>query len=205
MNLTTFRSIVSLSKQLNSTRKFPFSSSTVPEKYIGTSRRRADFSRTASTCSNSSNSANASSPTQRPAAELESSRTENERDAEAADAKEHTSADFILVKFKKPDGKLICVKGTPGKSLYDLVVDNDLDIDGFGACEGTLCCTTCHLIFKKEDYDRIGYPKDEELDMLDLAFDLTDTSRLGCQVFLKKEFGSELEVTVPEGINDSRE
>lgn len=111
----------------------------------------------------------------------------------------------VLVTFKKPDGKDISVRGTTGKSLYDLVVENDLDIDGFGACEGTLCCTTCHLIFTKEDYHRIGYPKDEELDMLDLAFGLTDTSRLGCQVFLKKEFGPELQVKVPEGINDSRE
>ena len=44
-----------------------------------------------------------------------------------------------------------------------------------GACEGTLACSTCHLIFKQEDYDAIPEkPTDEELDMLDLAYGLTD-------------------------------
>lgn len=45
-----------------------------------------------------------------------------------------------------------------------------------GACEGTLTCSTCHVILKKEDFDRLpDKPSDEELDMLDLAYDLTDT------------------------------
>jgi ferredoxin len=44
-----------------------------------------------------------------------------------------------------------------------------------GACEGTLSCSTCHLIFKKENYDTLKPPTDEENDMLDLAFGLTDT------------------------------
>ena len=58
----------------------------------------------------------------------------------------------------------------------DVVVDNDLDIDGFGACEGTLACSTCHVIMQKADFDKIpNKPSDEEMDMLDLAFDLTDT------------------------------
>jgi ferredoxin len=44
-----------------------------------------------------------------------------------------------------------------------------------GACEGTLACSTCHLIFKKADYDKLPEtPTDEELDMLDLAYGLTD-------------------------------
>ena len=46
-----------------------------------------------------------------------------------------------------------------------------------GACEGTLACSTCHLIFKQSDYDSLPEkPADEELDMLDLAYGLTDTS-----------------------------
>ena len=65
----------------------------------------------------------------------------------------------------------------------DVVVRNEIDIDGFGACEGTLACSTCHLIFSEEDFNKIDEEAtDEELDMLDLAFGLTDTSRLGCQV-----------------------
>ena len=46
-----------------------------------------------------------------------------------------------------------------------------------GACEGTLSCSTCHLIFDPEVYDSLDLepPSDEELDMLDLAYGLTDT------------------------------
>lgn len=110
----------------------------------------------------------------------------------------------VSITFLKPDGKRSTVKAKEGKSLYDAVIDNNVDIDGFGACEGTLCCTTCHLIFKQSDYEKVGEPSDEELDMLDLAYGLTDTSRLGCQVILKKEL-EPLEVQVPASINDIRE
>lgn len=110
----------------------------------------------------------------------------------------------VTVTFLKRDGKRSTVRAKEGKSLYDAVIDNNVDIDGFGACEGTLCCTTCHLIFKQSDYEKVGEPSDEELDMLDLAYGLTDTSRLGCQVTLKKNLDP-LEVHVPASINDIRE
>lgn len=45
-----------------------------------------------------------------------------------------------------------------------------------GACEGTLTCSTCHVILNQKDYDALPEkPSDEELDMLDLAYSLTDT------------------------------
>ena len=44
------------------------------------------------------------------------------------------------------------------------------------ACEGTLCCSTCHLIASEEDFDNIPDPlTDEELDMLDTADNVTPT------------------------------
>lgn len=77
-------------------------------------------------------------------------------------------------------------------------------MDGYGACEGTLTCSTCHLILKQPDYDGLpNKPTDEELDMLDLAYDLTDTSRLGCQIELTEKLNG-LEVNVPSTINDAR-
>ncbi|CAG0912445.1 unnamed protein product [Notodromas monacha] len=103
------------------------------------------------------------------------------------------------------DGRKLTVQGKEGDNLLDVVINNDLDLDGFGACEGTLACSTCHLIFKKEDYDRLpDKPSDEELDMLDLAYGLCDTSRLGCQVVLEKHMEG-LEVKVPSGTMDARE
>lgn len=49
-------------------------------------------------------------------------------------------------------------------------------LENTGACEGTLTCSTCHLIFPKDIYNSLpNKPTDEELDMLDLAYELTDT------------------------------
>lgn len=111
----------------------------------------------------------------------------------------------VEVTFIKANGEKIKAKGKVGDSLLDVVVNNNIDLDGFGACEGTLTCSTCHLIFKKEDYDQLpDKPTDEELDMLDLAYDLTDTSRLGCQIILSEKLNG-LEVRVPATINDARD
>lgn len=44
-----------------------------------------------------------------------------------------------------------------------------------GACEGTLACSTCHVIFDEDVYKTLGRVTDEEMDMLDLAYGLTDT------------------------------
>ncbi|KAL0275505.1 UNVERIFIED_CONTAM: hypothetical protein PYX00_003334 [Menopon gallinae] len=110
----------------------------------------------------------------------------------------------VEVTFRLANGKEIKAKGKEGDSLLDIVVNNNVELDGFGACEGTLTCSTCHLIFRKEDYDRLPEkPTDEELDMLDLAYELTDTSRLGCQIIMTKEL-SGLVVRVPAGVNDVR-
>jgi len=51
-----------------------------------------------------------------------------------------------------------------------------------GACGGALCCGTCHVIVAPSDYGRLPAARKDEEEMLDLAFGLTPTSRLGCQV-----------------------
>ena len=44
-----------------------------------------------------------------------------------------------------------------------------------GACGGELACSTCHLIFEKDVYDALPEISEEEEDMLDLAWGLTET------------------------------
>ena len=57
-----------------------------------------------------------------------------------------------------------------------------------GACGGSCACSTCHVILEDPDvYDRLSEPDDDENDMLDLAFGLRETSRLGCQVKMSKD------------------
>jgi ferredoxin len=61
-----------------------------------------------------------------------------------------------------------------------------------GACEGVCACSTCHIILSQELYDQLmdetedGALKEDEEDMLDMAFGLTNTSRLGCQIVVKE-------------------
>lgn len=65
----------------------------------------------------------------------------------------------------------------PGSKIFDYS----------GACEGSVACSTCHIILPEEYYNLLPEPEDDENDMLDMAFGLTDTSRLGCQVKVTRE------------------
>ncbi|RZC33529.1 hypothetical protein BDFB_008257, partial [Asbolus verrucosus] len=110
----------------------------------------------------------------------------------------------VEITFVKHDGTRLKAKGKVGESLLDVVVNNGLALEGYGACEGTLTCSTCQVILTQEDYDRLpDSPEGEESDMLELARDSTPTSRLGCQIVLSEDLDG-LEVNVPESPNDIR-
>ena len=68
-----------------------------------------------------------------------------------------------------------------------LSIAHEYDIDLEGACEGSIACLTCHVILDEDTFYKLEEPGDDENDMLDLAFGLTDTSRLGCQVKVTKD------------------
>lgn len=56
-----------------------------------------------------------------------------------------------------------------------------------GACGGSLACATCHVVVHPAWFEKVlpdGGKSMEEEDMLDLAFDLTKTSRLSCQIMM---------------------
>ncbi|KAG2431315.1 hypothetical protein HYH02_013445 [Chlamydomonas schloesseri] len=92
----------------------------------------------------------------------------------------------VNITYIDKEGKEHTVAAPIGKSLLEVAHDNEIDLEG--ACEGSLACSTCHLIFEDEGiYKKLPEPHEDELDMLDLAFGLTDTSRLGCQVLASKE------------------
>ena len=81
-----------------------------------------------------------------------------------------------------------------GLSLLDIAHRNDIDIEG--ACEGSMACSTCHVIVDPGDYGRLPRASEDEEDMLDLAFGLTRTSRLGCQIIMREELDG-LTVSLP--------
>ncbi|KAM9440925.1 ferredoxin 1b [Clarias gariepinus] len=109
----------------------------------------------------------------------------------------------VLLHFVNQTGTKTSVTATEGESLLDIVINKNLQIDGFGACEGTLACSTCHLIFDEAVYERLEPTADEEMDMLDLAYGLTRTSRLGCQVIVEPWMNG-MTVRVPQGVKDRR-
>ena len=89
------------------------------------------------------------------------------------------------VTFVKPDGDKLEIEAPNGLSLLEIAHENDIDIEG--ACEGSLACSTCHVVVDKEYYDLLEEATEDEEDMLDLAFGLTETSRLGCQIIMTDE------------------
>ena len=99
------------------------------------------------------------------------------------------------VTFIDRDGTHIEVEAPVGLSLLEIARQNGIDIEG--ACEGSLACSTCHVIVAADDFERLEEPTEDEEDMLDLAFGLTRTSRLGCQIIVTEELDG-LTVTLPQ-------
>ncbi|MBI2241845.1 MAG: 2Fe-2S iron-sulfur cluster binding domain-containing protein [Magnetospirillum gryphiswaldense] len=96
--------------------------------------------------------------------------------------------------FINPDGSRAEVDAPEGLSVLEIAHRNKIELEG--ACEGSLACSTCHIVVAPEWYDRLAEAEEDEEDMLDLAFGLTSTSRLGCQIIMKPELDG-LVVSVP--------
>lgn len=80
----------------------------------------------------------------------------------------------IRVTFRDSKGNDIkTVEVNEGDDLLSIAHEYDIDLEG--ACEGSIACSTCHVILDPEIYDKLEEPGDDENDMLDLAFGLTDT------------------------------
>lgn len=82
-----------------------------------------------------------------------------------------------------------------GLSVLEIAHRNDVDIEG--ACEGSMACSTCHVVVNKDWFDTLEEISEDEEDMLDLAFGLTSTSRLGCQIIITDELDG-LTVALPK-------
>ena len=87
--------------------------------------------------------------------------------------------------FIERDGTSREVDAPLGLSVLEIAHKNDIDIEG--ACEGSLACSTCHVIVDPAWFGKLEQPTEDEEDMLDLAFGLTRTSRLGCQIIITEE------------------
>ena len=96
--------------------------------------------------------------------------------------------------FIEPGGHRRVLEAKAGTSLLDIAWDNGIDMEG--ACGGVMACSTCHVVVDEAFHGRLVPPDEDELDMLDLAYGLTATSRLACQITLTDELDG-LVVSLP--------
>ena len=101
--------------------------------------------------------------------------------------------------FILKDGSEKEVDATSGLSVMEIAQKHKIDAIE-GACGGSLSCATCHAYVHPDWFDKTlpdeGEISEDEEDMLDLAFDLRDTSRLCCQIRMNEDYDG-LIVAVP--------
>jgi len=84
--------------------------------------------------------------------------------------------------FIEKNGSPRTVDAPAGLSVLEIAHRHGVDLEG--ACEGSLACATCHVIVDPAWAPKLAKPTEDEEDMLDLAFGLEKTSRLGCQIVI---------------------
>lgn len=82
------------------------------------------------------------------------------------------------------DGKTKEIEGTIGWTLMEAIRDGGMPIKA--ECGGACACATCHVYVDAEWIDQTGERTEEEEDMIDLALDVQDGSRLACQIELSE-------------------
>ena len=106
----------------------------------------------------------------------------------------------IKVHFKTRNGEIETVEAPEFNTLMEAsryfsksgYIDN-IDADCGGACS----CATCHVYVKEDWLDKLPTKEDGEEDMLDMAYEPKQNSRLSCQLIVSDELNG-LEVTIPE-------
>lgn len=91
----------------------------------------------------------------------------------------------IRIRWKIRDGSVKETLCNVGSNILRAAQSHNVELEG--ACEGVCACSTCHVIFEDNVFDTLNEPSEDEDDMLDQAFALTTTSRLGCQIVLTEK------------------
>jgi len=99
-----------------------------------------------------------------------------------------------LMTFVERDGTERVVDAPLGLSVLEIAHKHGIDLEG--ACEGSLACATCHVVIDPGWFSKLAEPTEDEEDMLDLAFALEATSRLGCQIVITEKLDG-LRVRLP--------
>lgn len=90
-----------------------------------------------------------------------------------------TNVNVIFTDGEGNEQELSC---TEGASILEIAREFDLPLDA--ECDGTLSCSTCHVVIDEESYSKLTPAGVDESDLLETAQNVTCTSRLGCQVHI---------------------
>ena len=96
----------------------------------------------------------------------------------------HDAPSVTIAWREEPGGELIETPARVGSTLLEVAHEHEIELEG--ACEGSIACSTCHVILEQDVFDSLPEATEEEDDMLDMAFGLTETSRLGCQCVVEE-------------------
>jgi len=100
------------------------------------------------------------------------------------------------ITFIDYEGTERSVDANIGDSVMEAATSND--VPGIDAdCGGACACATCHLYVDEAWVDIVGKPEDLEAEMLDVAEDVRDDSRLSCQIKVTEAMDG-LVVVTPE-------
>lgn len=100
-----------------------------------------------------------------------------------------------VINFIKSDGTSHAIEAKEGANLMEVGRDSNMGVEG--TCGGSLSCATCHVIFDAQGFALVGGASEDEMDMLDLAYGVEETSRLGCQIKVTDALDG-ITVRVPE-------
>jgi ferredoxin, 2Fe-2S len=104
----------------------------------------------------------------------------------------------MFVNVRMPDGTVHRLEALEGWRVMEVIRDWGLPIKA--ECGGACACATCHVWVGKDWIEKLTPPTNEELEMLDGAFQVDDRSRLCCQIIMTPELdGLTLELA-PESL-----
>ena len=106
----------------------------------------------------------------------------------------------LLINNPRVSNELRKIEIYENETLYNTLCAPVIDDLEF-ACGGNAACSTCHVILEPRFYSELPPPEEDELDMLDLAWEPTDTSRLACQMVVNKNCNN-MVITIPSESNN---
>jgi len=104
--------------------------------------------------------------------------------------------DDMKIKVTDQQGGEHEVDALDGWRVMEIIRDHGLPIKA--ECGGACSCATCHVYVDEKWGKKLHAPREDEIEMLDEAFEVEDNSRLSCQIIMNEELDG-LHVTLAPG------